>query len=230
MAPSYCWGGVESARAERANISHLFEAGCLLGDAATLDMPKPVRDAMSFTGWLGIGYLCCDRLCIVQDDGDAKMDQVKQMGEIYARSYCIIIAYESPSADASLHSPSMLSGVSGGSDPTTSTVWRSRGGRSRRAILPAQDQEYNYDDLDSNNAIFYPSKSLLRTGGLRHPRYPNFEFYAELVTNYSRREFSASQDAIETLFGLESVIGPAYPGGFIGLLPLATLLVAYNPY
>jgi Heterokaryon incompatibility protein (HET) len=58
-------------------------------------MPTTVKDAMFLTGWLGMKYFWCDRLCIIQDDGDIRMDQVKQMGEIYARAYCTIIAYDS---------------------------------------------------------------------------------------------------------------------------------------
>ena len=58
---------------------------------------------MFLTGFLGNRYLWCDRVCIVQDDGASKISQIQAMAEIYARSYCTIIALDNHNADSGLH-------------------------------------------------------------------------------------------------------------------------------
>lgn len=249
---SYCWGEIESAKTYRDNLELFLLEGSLLGDNAVVKTPRTVEDAMFLTGWLGIRYLWCDRLCIIQDDPAIKQDQFNQMGEIYARAYCTIIGYDGDSAESGLHGLPMLSGGHFGCayDSERSQAWRSRGWTfqedlfSLRKIkmrstvitwscgsLALEGSEWSSGsiiegpqrrpaDLDTNGTLIYPSNGDLHTGGLHHPGYPNFEYYFRLVFNYSYRDFSQAEDAIYALFGLESVIGSAYPGGFIQGMPV----------
>lgn len=80
MALSYVWGqgDVAGTRTEKANFDSLRVPGSLLGPSSVVEVPATVKDAMFLTGWLGVGYLWCDRFCIIQDDDASKGDQINQ--------------------------------------------------------------------------------------------------------------------------------------------------------
>ncbi len=61
-----------------------------------------LSDAIKFTEMIGERYLWVDRLCIVQDDFEAKHAQIHNMGPIYANAYFTKVAALGTSADYGL--------------------------------------------------------------------------------------------------------------------------------
>ncbi|KXH51918.1 heterokaryon incompatibility protein, partial [Colletotrichum nymphaeae SA-01] len=99
VALSYVWGQASSATATLANIAALQTPGALNGQ----DIPSTIRDAMELTRILGERYLWVDRLCIVQDDNDAKPAQLQGMADIYGGAALTIVAAQGRGADEPLH-------------------------------------------------------------------------------------------------------------------------------
>ncbi|KAJ3949125.1 uncharacterized protein N0V96_000237 [Colletotrichum fioriniae] len=99
VALSYVWGQALSATATLANIAALQNPGALGGQ----DIPATIREAMELTRLLGERYLWVDRLCIVQDDEDAKPAQLRGMADIYAGATLTIVAAQGRGADEPLH-------------------------------------------------------------------------------------------------------------------------------
>ena len=126
FALSYVWGQVETAKMERSNLVQLQQPGSLLGPHQAVELPKTIKDAMFLTGFLGHGYLWCDRLCIVQDDISSKLPQIQQMAEIYARAYCTIIAFDNLDANSGLHGLPSLTRCSYRQSSTLSQTERAR--------------------------------------------------------------------------------------------------------
>ncbi len=98
VALSYCWGGTQKVRLERANLERFKTRGLPVDELALT-----IRDAIVFTRAMGFRYLWVDALCIVQDDGDGdKAEQLPLMGTIYKQSALTIAAASGDHADAGL--------------------------------------------------------------------------------------------------------------------------------
>lgn len=91
LALSYVWGATsQGLKATKANIARLEELGGLR--AFEKEIPRTIKDACSLVRALGERYLWVDRLCIVQDDNESKMEAIQHMDMIYAGSCLTIIA------------------------------------------------------------------------------------------------------------------------------------------
>lgn len=91
LALSYVWGvSSQTFQSTRANITHLEELGGL--KTFEKELPRTIIDAISLVRALGERYLWVDRLCIVQDDLESKMESIQHMDMIYAKSSLTIIA------------------------------------------------------------------------------------------------------------------------------------------
>lgn len=94
VALSYVWAlASDSAekqklQLQRNNVQKLEKPGGLDPDM----LPEVIIDAMQLCAKLGQRYLWVDRLCIVQDDMDAKAEQLDAMGVIYHRAFLTIVA------------------------------------------------------------------------------------------------------------------------------------------
>jgi hypothetical protein len=102
VALSYVWGNVETAQTLGSNLDRLQQPNSLLGPHLTVKFPATIKDAIFLTSFVGCRYLWCDRLYIVQNDSASKHSQIQQIADIYARSYCTIIALDNLSADSGL--------------------------------------------------------------------------------------------------------------------------------
>lgn len=100
FALSYVWGGIERLKATKDNISALEEKDALRLRSASI--PRTVQDAMTFVARLGQRYLWVDSLCIVQDHGTEKHDQITVMHEIYSAAYATIVQHSGCDANAGL--------------------------------------------------------------------------------------------------------------------------------
>lgn len=86
----------------RTNIDQFQLDGSLTKKETFSLIPLTVSDAMKFTEIIGERYLLVDRLCIVQDDIEAKHAQIHNMGSIYASASFTIVAALGNSANNGL--------------------------------------------------------------------------------------------------------------------------------
>jgi hypothetical protein len=86
IALSYCWGGKQLGMTTSANIASRLLALDLQ------ELSHTVRDAIRTTQRLGIRYLWVDALCIIQNSEDDRIEEIKQMCDIYRRAYITIVA------------------------------------------------------------------------------------------------------------------------------------------
>ena len=88
-ALSYVWGESQANSTNTRNLSAYLEgidASCL---------PQTLRDAIVTTNAFGIRYLWLDSLCIIQDSGEDRIQELEQMARIYSDAYFTIIAASS---------------------------------------------------------------------------------------------------------------------------------------
>ncbi|KAJ4246058.1 hypothetical protein NW762_013803 [Fusarium torreyae] len=100
-ALSYVWGSVEMPLAKKANITFLRLPGAFLKGSG-VELPATIRDAVRLCAEIGIRYLWVDSICIVQDDMESKMEQIKAMGSVYANAYLTLVALASENANSSI--------------------------------------------------------------------------------------------------------------------------------
>lgn len=107
---SYVWGRTAQVQLKKENVERFFQANSI---AEILDiLPRTIRDAIHATKSLGIPYLWCDSLCIVQDDETVKANQIGNMLSIYT-SAVLTLVNASSGDEINAHTP--LPGVFPGS-------------------------------------------------------------------------------------------------------------------
>jgi hypothetical protein len=89
----YVWGGPQHFQNVKAVEATLQKKGSL----SQHPLPRTIQDAIHFTAEAGERYLWVDSLCIVQDDGDAKMVQINAMDKIYSCALATIVASDGTS-------------------------------------------------------------------------------------------------------------------------------------
>ncbi|PSN74253.1 HET-domain-containing protein [Corynespora cassiicola Philippines] len=90
LALSYVWGGPQEFQNVRAIDTKLQLPGSLLKHP----LPKTIEDAILLTSNVGERFLWVDSLCIVQDDGEAKMVQINAMDQVYSCAIAAIVAID----------------------------------------------------------------------------------------------------------------------------------------
>ncbi|KAJ6790248.1 hypothetical protein PWT90_07262 [Aphanocladium album] len=98
-ALSYVWGEDVFPTAKTANITLLKIPGAFL-KGGFMELPATIHDAVRLCANIGIRYLWVDSLCIVQDDMDSKMQQIKAMSSVYANAYLTFVALTSEAANS----------------------------------------------------------------------------------------------------------------------------------
>jgi hypothetical protein len=92
LALSYCWPAAEYLTLKKDNREEISRPGALDDNFGKL--PGTVQDAISCAKKLPCRYLWIDALCIVQDDGDHKDYQLRQMDRVYGcASLTLVCAY-----------------------------------------------------------------------------------------------------------------------------------------
>lgn len=84
-ALSYMWGGPQRFLTTKDSL------GARMTRIDFEDLPGTLRDAVLVCRALGIQWLWVDVLCIVQDDPQDKLEQVKTMGEVYRSAILTIV-------------------------------------------------------------------------------------------------------------------------------------------
>ncbi|PTB62784.1 HET-domain-containing protein [Trichoderma citrinoviride] len=98
VALSYVWGSAPVFKTTQSNISDLMQHQGL----PVSSLPKSIRDAMTLAQELGFEYIWIDSLCIIQDSGDDKVQQLRMMDSIYSRASLTIVAAAGSHANAGI--------------------------------------------------------------------------------------------------------------------------------
>lgn len=101
VALSYVWGAVETLQATKANIKTLSRPRSL-STSSNHAVPATIRDAMKLCALVGRRYLWVDRVCIVQDDFESKLQHLEAMADTYAKADFTIVAADGTHADHGL--------------------------------------------------------------------------------------------------------------------------------
>ncbi|KAL8995571.1 MAG: hypothetical protein Q9169_004713 [Polycauliona sp. 2 TL-2023] len=97
---SYCWGsGAQTLQLTVANLAVLTE------NISLTMLPRSIQDAIAVARHLGIRYLWVDALCIIQDSSEDKMQEIKQMEQIYNSATLTIAAANADSCALGFLSP-----------------------------------------------------------------------------------------------------------------------------
>jgi hypothetical protein len=86
---SHCWGEKELLKLNTPNKERLMGEGALLEE-----LPLNFKEAVAVTRHMGIKYIWIDSLCIIQDNGEFKIEG-QFMHKVYRHSYCNISAADS---------------------------------------------------------------------------------------------------------------------------------------
>ncbi|OTA04086.1 hypothetical protein A9Z42_0046640 [Trichoderma parareesei] len=98
VALSYVWGTAPVFKTSRSNIRALMQQQGL----PVSSLPTSIRDAMTLAQELGFEYIWIDSICIIQDSGDDKMQQLRMMDSIYTRASLTIVAAAGSHANAGI--------------------------------------------------------------------------------------------------------------------------------
>jgi hypothetical protein len=104
IALSYCWGDQAT---QPVTTTDNLASRCKIIEVPIL--PKTIQDAIQCCRRLGVAFLWCDSLCIIQDSEEEKASQINNMGNVYKNAYlCISAARAASSHDGFLEDgPSM---------------------------------------------------------------------------------------------------------------------------
>lgn len=97
IALSYIWAAATASTALPTDEPFQLDTKTLLSleekdSLRTNRLPELIADAMHLCAAIGYRYLWVDRLCIVQDAGDMKMEQINAMDAIYHKAVLTIVA------------------------------------------------------------------------------------------------------------------------------------------
>ncbi|EGX91409.1 Heterokaryon incompatibility [Cordyceps militaris CM01] len=98
---SYVWGVAALPVAKKANMTFLRLPGAFRR-GGYLELPATIHDAVRLCANIGIRYLWVDSVCIVQDDTESKMEQIKAMSSVYANAHVTLVALSSEDANAGI--------------------------------------------------------------------------------------------------------------------------------
>ncbi|KAF4633375.1 hypothetical protein G7Y89_g4747 [Cudoniella acicularis] len=102
VALSYVWGALKNpVRATKANRHELMAEGGL----TKTTLPRTIHQAVEVVRAIGFRYLWVDSLCIIQDDPESQMDQIRAMDLIYKGAALTIAAAGGNCADDPLMNP-----------------------------------------------------------------------------------------------------------------------------
>ncbi|ERF75120.1 hypothetical protein EPUS_07809 [Endocarpon pusillum Z07020] len=99
---SYVWGTGPMVKTTKQTFGHFQKPRSLVEAGVS----RVIQDAAAVVQGLGKGYLWVDALCIIQDDEEHRLSQIRRMADIYGQSWLTIVAL------AGENSSSPLPGVS----------------------------------------------------------------------------------------------------------------------
>ncbi|KAH8196147.1 hypothetical protein TruAng_009682 [Truncatella angustata] len=234
-ALSYVWGQVSVTQTTTSNLGTFLEPGSL--KSLQVKIPKTIRHVIGLLELLGIQFLWVDALCIVQDDAKIKQKQIHAMAWIYANAYVTIIAADGWDAEHGLRgirgvTESRYLGKASAKSVDKSlkakaAKWYSRGWTfqemvfSRRTIMFHNQTVLWECPRASWNETFLNSVFKIHQHSIQ-PKisvWPDIRQYMAAIYDYSLREFSDPDEALNVISSLLAVWKYSYDGGFISGLP-----------
>ena len=228
VALSYVWGAKARSSllaASRATIHGMKKDGGL----PTSGMPRTIEDAITVCVQMGQRYLWVDRLCIVQDDGEDKKNQIEAMNEIFSSAHIVLIAAYGDSMDCGLpgvghprkavqHSEDILglriTNVIREVEDDPFALWDTRGWTYQEAVL-ARRRLY----LTNTRAFFEcgrlmchedqfnaeKSRDALISNKLAIPEHESrFQSFVRHLEHYTSRKLTYRSDAYKALYGISN--------------------------
>ncbi|KAH6606337.1 hypothetical protein Trco_005490 [Trichoderma cornu-damae] len=98
VALSYVWGTAPVFKTIQSNIKDLMQPQGL----PVTSFPKSIQDAIALARELGFQYIWIDSICIIQDSGGDKAQQLRMMDSIYSRASLTIVAAAGSHANAGI--------------------------------------------------------------------------------------------------------------------------------
>jgi Heterokaryon incompatibility protein (HET) len=102
VALSYVWGKEPFFKTTRKDLPQLQLDQAFFDSRNRLGIPRVIEDAIKVLGLLEERYLWVDAICIVQDDDEARYDQIQNMASIFANATVTIMAMQGPDANYGL--------------------------------------------------------------------------------------------------------------------------------
>lgn len=231
LALSYAWGENLSPQlliASKATIAALMKKNGLPKSR----MPRTIEDAITACLRIGYRYLWVDRLCIIQDSGEDKRNQIEAMGDIFSSARMVFMA---------TYGDNMDFGIPGVGHPRK-TVQKSQDILRLRVTAVIKGSEYNYyDSLNrwcarawtyqesvlpsrqlyfTDTQVFFQCRLFVcfedRFSLSRSFQSPNqltlpgdasrFGSYARHLLHYSRRYLTCRSDAILAIQGVSMAL------------------------
>ncbi|KAH9886508.1 heterokaryon incompatibility protein-domain-containing protein [Xylariomycetidae sp. FL2044] len=254
-ALSYTWGRLSRPYlvALRSNVAELKVPGALSPENPLL--PATVRDAIIVAQKCRERYLWVDALCIVQDDVERKIVQMKAMTEIYSSAAFTIVAAHGSDADAGLpgischrryqHSEEVQGCVLVNRLFTTREVldsswWNTRAWTYQERVLSSRllvfaDSQIHLTCLHStyreDETIDLRYTKMLKKDSVWESLVEVWSSYCGGVINYSIRNLTFDDDGLNGFMGFANALKARFRSGFALGLPVSyfdTALLWYS--
>lgn len=244
VALSYVWGKDTRSSlltATRATIQAIRRDGGLPAS----EMPRTIEDAMTICTELGVRYLWADRLCIIQDDPEDKMNQIEAMNDVYSSALLVLVAAYGNSMDFGIYGISRprptiqhhedISGLritnivrEPEDDPLA--LWHTRGWTYQEAVCARRRIHFTnvraYFECrsstfheDAYNPETEPNE-FTSYGLLMEEESLGFQAFARHLKNYSSRSLSYQSDTYNAFIGITKLLyGSNDTDTFISGLP-----------
>ena len=249
IALSYVWGKAPFFKTTRQNLPRLQLDQAFFESHKRLGIPKVIEDAIKLLGLLEERYLWVDAICIVQDDDEARHDQIKNMASIFANATVTIIAMQGADANYGLRGLRDISEprnlvqeiftlekgsrvISTQEQNEAQNPWSQRGWTFQEQVFSGRQLVFSADRVQWNCACgsfredLTPPPASELIGQCTQYKYrvfstslPDFSGYAKLVCQYNDRQFTFPEDALDAFRGITSVLSHKFYGGFICGLP-----------
>ncbi|KAI4864025.1 HET-domain-containing protein [Hypoxylon rubiginosum] len=241
VALSYVWGGTPSFMALRENIN-LLQSPWSLAEISTTRIPRTIRDAMLFVQRLGERDLWVDSLCIVQDDAQ-KLDEIANMGAIYAQASITIVAANGDNADYGLRGLRGISGprsvrqlkhslrqgiylieTYGPSAAWVPSTWGTRGWTFQEALFSRRmvTFERGWVSWMCHGAVWEEYGDIKEGSGPRvfGKHVPDAYELSTIITTFTTKNLTYPEDAVLAFSGIASALSSTFHGGFVSGLPV----------
>ncbi|OAX84782.1 hypothetical protein ACJ72_00835 [Emergomyces africanus] len=230
VALSYVWGAKPSSllAATRTTIDGMKKDGGL----PTSAMPKTIEDAITVCLQMGQRYLWVDRLCIIQDDGGDKKNQIEAMDNIFSSAQIVLIAAYGDNMDFGIpgvsrlrrkivqHSEDMfglrITNIVREIEDDPLTLWVTRGWTYQEAVLSRRRLYF------TNTRVFFEcERSMCHEDQFNGERSRDelissrltisddespFRSFARHLRHYTSRKLTYRSDAYEALYGISKSI------------------------